>query len=214
MVGLHNCGAIVQCRRLELKRLFRANTAALSVVSTLALSGMVYASELDGKKAVCNFSKENGLRGKDVFLSFSGNKVTKLDILVNPERNSDYNFDYKSVELNKDTTDFYLKPTSIFWGNFSSEGVDNSLPSREDISIFLLLNRNAFGGWTYIDRTTLLAEEGVVLLGKILTHTGKCEISDEVGEKEFTDKYKELKVEAARDFNTKLENAKSKAPKL
>ena len=197
-----------------MKRLFRANTAALSVVSTLALSGMVYASELDGKKVVCNFSEENGLRGKEVFLSFSGSKVTTLDILVKTERNSDYNFDYKSVELIKDAIDFHLKPTSIFWGNFVSESMNNSVTSREDIGVFLLLNSNGFGSWTYIDRTTLLAEGGVALSGKTFTHAGKCEISDEAGEKEFTDKYQELKAEAASDFNTKLENAKSEAPKL
>lgn len=192
------------------------NTAALTFISLLAVSGMAYASELDGKKVVCKFAEENGLRGKEIFLSFSGSKVTVLDILVKNKSNSDYNFDYTSVELIRETKDFYLKPTSIFWGTFSSlnDIMDKLVTSREDIGAYLLLNKRSVGNWTYIDRNTLLAEDGIAMSGQAFIHSGKCEISDEAGEKGFTDNYQALKLEAAKDFDTKLGNAKSEKPKL
>lgn len=195
---------------------FPINTAALTFISLLAMSGMTYAAELDGKKVVCKFAEENGLREKEVFLSFSGSKVTVLDILIKNKRNSDYNFDYTSVELSRETKDFYLKPTSIFWGSFSSMNDIMSKPvtSREDIGVYLYLNKRSVGSWTYIDRNTLLAEDGVAISSQALTHSGKCEISDEAGEKAFTDKYQALKLEATKDYDAKLGNAKSQAPKL
>lgn len=172
-----------------------------------AFIGASFAGELDGKMAVCNFKKE------ELFVKFSGDKVTQLEVISSKKINPEYEFYYSDVEIKEEVNDAHIGPKSIFWSNILFRSGAENINSIDDVEYAALAG--GVGRWVYIDRTTLVAKSGMMAPGVRYDETGNCKLSDENGEVEFMKKYQDLKRASKDEFNKRLEQAKTKVdPKL
>ena len=183
---------------------YSAFLVALSICAFAASGERAIAGELDGKMATCSFAEQDSFKGKEFFLKFEQNKVTQMEIVASKAKNSDYGFEYVDVKLKEEVKPVYVKPISIFWGQFA--GAVHEVKSRDDIGLFAMLG--GVGIWVQIDRSTLDAEYGIIMSGQAFAFPGKCQLSDKSGHDAFIDKYQTIKSNSDSDFNLKLEKAK------
>lgn len=182
-----------------------ASCFAACVMVAPAISG-----ELDGKRALCNVQTSDSKSATEVFLIFSGDNVTELQINVEQRVNSEYEFMYTAVEMNETVSPIYITNKSIFWSKF----IDGTINSRDNAIVSSKL-LGSTGWWWYIDRHTLAAERGIAFAGQIILRSGECKITDEAGESAFYQNYHDLRNGADEELREKLEAAvSSPAPKL
>jgi hypothetical protein len=181
-------------------------------LAVYVMTGDAIGGELDGKRVICNLEQSPSRPAADIFLIFSGDNVTKLEISVRTEVNSDYQFLYNSVTMDETVSPVYINQVSVFWGNFIGRDFKpNPVTSRADALMAATLMRES-GTWAHIDRNTLAAERGLSLQGQIFLQSGECKISDEAGEDTFYQNYHDWKSLADEELREKLEAAASSPP--
>lgn len=193
---------------------FNVAVSTICFITSLSIGCFALAGELDGKRAICNFSQDATWKDIELFLSFEGARVVVRQINEVQRPNEEFNFDYTEVTMGREVQKVYVYPSFVFWSKLiDSNGKHKDIKSYSELDAALVAG--VTGSWGYVNRMDLSAERGIILSGDPLpAHSGNCQLSDEAGEVAFNKKFEELKRVADADFNKKLEEAKSVAPKL